>query len=131
MISGSACLPNGRKSSCEPYAWGGPWATLSFGSSTGTTRHSCRHARQPPPSLPPAGDGGEGELALIDAVRFFGDKYILFHGITTMFRLGDASLADLTTHRIVGIGELKTTRIDEKTLNMHFQASVQQGVSFN
>jgi hypothetical protein len=88
------------------------------------------HARQPPPSLPPAGDGGEGELALIDAVRFFGDKYILFHGITTMFRLGDASLADLTTHRIVGIGELKTTRIDEKTLNMHFQASVQPGLSF-
>jgi hypothetical protein len=89
------------------------------------------HARQTPQSLPPSGDGGEGELALIDAVRFFGDKYILFHGITTMFRLGDASLADLATHRIVGIGELKTTRIDEKTLNMHFQASMQPGVPFN
>lgn len=89
------------------------------------------HARLPSPSLPPSRDGGEGELALVDAVRFFGDKYILFHGITTMFRLGDASLVDLTTHRIVGIGELKTTRVDEKTLSMHFQASVQPGVSFN
>jgi hypothetical protein len=68
-------------------------------------------------------------LALIDAVRFFGDKYILFHGITTMFRLGDASLADPATQRIVGIGELKTTRIDKNRLNMHFQASMQAGVS--
>jgi len=89
------------------------------------------HAKLPPPSLPPSGDGGEGELALIDAVRFFGDKYILFHGITTMFRLGDASLADLATQRIVGIGELKTTRVDKQTLSMHFQTSVQPGVSFN
>lgn len=89
------------------------------------------HLKQPPQSLPPTGDGGEGELALVDAVRFLGDKFILFHGITTMFRLGDASLADLSTQRIVGIGELKTTRIDEKTLSMHFQASIQPGVSFS
>ena len=48
---------------------------------------------------------------------------ILFHGITTMFRLGDASLLDLDAQRIVGIGELKTTRIDSKHLNLHFVAS--------
>jgi hypothetical protein len=89
------------------------------------------HAKQPPSSLPPAGDGGEGELALIDAVRTFDGKFILFHGITTMFRLGDASLVDLTTQRIVGIGELKTTRVDAKTLNMHFQISVQPGTQFS
>lgn len=82
-----------------------------------------RHRQQPSPSLPPPGDGGEGELALIDAVRFLEKRFILFHGITTMFRLGDASLLDLDAQRIVGIGELKTTRIDAKRLNLHFVAS--------
>jgi hypothetical protein len=82
-----------------------------------------QHRQQPPSSLPPTGDGGEGELALIDAVRFLGKRFILFHGITTLFRLGDASLLDLDTQKIVGIGELKTTRIDAKRLNLQFIAS--------
>lgn len=89
-----------------------------------------RHRQQSPPSPPPAGDGGEGELALVDAVRFLGDKYVLFHGITTLFRLGDASLLDMGTHRIAGIGELKTTRIDDKTLNLQFVASMNTGFVF-
>ena len=44
--------------------------------------------------LPPAGDGGEGELALIDAVRFFGEQgHSVSRHHDDMFRLGDASLA--------------------------------------
>jgi hypothetical protein len=82
-----------------------------------------QHRAQPAPSLPPPFDGGEGELALVGGVRFLANNFILFHGITTLFRLGDASLVDLATQRIVGIGELKTTRVDSRQLDLRFVAS--------
>lgn len=81
-----------------------------------------QHLAQPAPSPPPTGVGGDGELALVDGVRRFGDKYILFHGISSLFRLGDASLYDFKKRRIVGIGELKTTRISDHKLEMRFVA---------
>jgi hypothetical protein len=83
-----------------------------------------QHRLQPPPSPPPTGTGGEGELALVDAVRFLGDKYILFHGITSLFRLGDASLLDLRSQRIVGLGELKTEETAKDHLALRFVASM-------
>jgi hypothetical protein len=88
-----------------------------------------QHLRLPAPSPPPAGIGGDGELALVDGVRKFGDKYILFHGISSLFRLGDASLFDFGKQRIVGIGELKTTRISQNQLELHFVASFQADVA--
>jgi hypothetical protein len=84
----------------------------------------AQHRLQQPPSPPPMGAGGEGELALVDAVRFIGDKYILFHGITSLFRLGDASLLDLQTQRIVGLGELKTQQTAKDRLALQFVASM-------
>jgi hypothetical protein len=83
-----------------------------------------QHLAHPAPPPPPTGVGADGELALVDRVRKFNDKYILFHGISSMFRLGDASLFDFKKRRIVGIGELKTARISGNQLELQFVASL-------
>ena len=53
------------------------------------------------------GIGGLGELEFIKNAPTLNGLYVLYHGITTMLRIGDFSLYD-GTHGIVGVGELKT-----------------------
>lgn len=57
----------------------------------------------------PPGFGGIGEKEFISRVRRIGDFMILYHGTTSILRLGDVSLIDLKSFRVAGIGELKTT----------------------
>ena len=45
-----------------------------------------------------------------------------------MFRIGDATLVDLATERIDGIGELKTQRVGANRLSLQFVASMDAGI---
>lgn len=57
----------------------------------------------------PPGFGGLGEKEFVKGVLRVGDFIVLYHGTTSILRLGDVSLVDTKGFRVVGIGELKTT----------------------
>lgn len=59
------------------------------------------------------GIGGKGELEFIKNCKNVDGLYVLYHGITNMLRIGDFSLFD-TKNGIIGIGELKTKKVDDK-----------------
>ena len=56
----------------------------------------------------PSGIGGIGELEFVRNIKLVSGYFIVYHGITSILRLGDVSLIDLKTLRVVGIGELKS-----------------------
>ena len=56
-----------------------------------------------------SGIGGRGELEFIKKTPHIEGCYVLYHGITTVLRIGDFSLYDMK-HGIVGLGELKTKK---------------------
>ena len=58
------------------------------------------------------GIGGHGELEFIKHSSNIDGLYVLYHGITTMLRIGDFSLFD-SEHGIAGVGELKTKLVDD------------------
>jgi hypothetical protein len=57
----------------------------------------------------PPGFGGIGEKEFVRRVPRIDNFMLLYHGTTTILRLGDVSLIDLKSLRVAGIGELKTT----------------------
>ena len=59
------------------------------------------------------GIGGRGELEFIKNSNSIDSLYVLYHGITTMLRIGDFSLFD-SEHGIIGVGELKTKQVEDK-----------------
>lgn len=63
------------------------------------------------------GVGGRGELEFIKTMPIINDCLVLYHGITSMLRIGDFSLYDFRLG-IVGIGELKSSRTGD-TLQVH------------
>jgi hypothetical protein len=72
---------------------------------------------QPQPLLP--GDlGGAGERIILENVQGIDGKLLLYHGITSILRIGDITFVDLTTMRVACLGELKTSRIDPKEINI-------------
>lgn len=75
-----------------------------------------KHFAHNPTGLYVSGIGGLGELKFIKNTPTLNGLYVLYHGITTMLRIGDFSLYD-GTHGIVGVGELKTKQ-DGEFLNI-------------
>src|SRR5215204_1890587 len=65
--------------------------------------------------LIPPGIGGKGECEFVHRVRGIPGAYILYHGITSILRMGDVSFIDLKTFRVCGFGEIKTSHLDEKS----------------
>jgi len=61
------------------------------------------------------GIGGRGELEFVRNVRLKG-CLILYHGITTFLRIGDISILDVKTHRIVALGELKSQKSGDRAI---------------
>lgn len=57
----------------------------------------------------PPGFGGLGEKEFVRQVPRVGNFIVLYHGTTSILRLGDVSLIDVKSFRVAGIGELKTT----------------------
>ncbi len=61
----------------------------------------------------PVSLGGRGEISFIETHAVIGHHLVLYHGVTTFLRIGDISLVNLQTGKIDGIGELKTTQVEE------------------
>ena len=57
--------------------------------------------------LPP-GIGGLGEKEFVKNTRGIWGKLLIYHGTTTILRIGDVSLIDLKTFKLAALGELKT-----------------------
>ena len=70
-----------------------------------------KHYSEPHQRVLPTGIGGRGELEFIRQVRSIDGKLVLHHGITSILRVGDISLIDLSKFRVVSIGEIKTAPI--------------------
>jgi len=66
------------------------------------------HLSQPAVPHAPTGIGGIGELEFVKNVKTVHGKMMLYHGITSILRIGDVSLIDLKTHRVAGLAELKS-----------------------
>jgi len=73
------------------------------------------------------GIGGRGELEFIKHSSNIDGLYVLYHGITTMLRIGDFSLYDLNLG-IVGVGELKTKASGD---SLQISASITSKVNIN
>ena len=71
------------------------------------------HARQPRSNFLPTGLGGRGEIEFIRNLQRMGDFFLLYHGITSLLRLGDVTLLSVEGMRAVGLGELKTKQGDQ------------------
>ena len=72
-----------------------------------------KHREQQRQDRLPPGIGGLGERVFIDHTQLMGNSLVLYHGVTTILRLGDFSLIDMSTLRVCGIGEIKTSRADD------------------
>lgn len=83
-----------------------------------------KHFQHKPTGLFTAGIGGRGEIDFIRNNQNFNGLFVLYHGITSMLRVGDFSLYGLDAG-IIGIGEIKTEK-SEKTLkiNAHISSKV-------
>ncbi|MCF6153926.1 MAG: hypothetical protein E3K36_01475 [Candidatus Brocadia sp.] len=68
-----------------------------------------QHLKHIETSHMPPGFGGLGEKEFVRGVPRIGNFIVLYHGATSILRLGDVSLIDVKSFRVVGIGELKTT----------------------
>lgn len=69
------------------------------------------HLKQPCQRHLPPGLGGIGEREFIKNVKEIGKKFLIYHGTTTFLRIGDVSLIDLKTLKLVALGELKTMEV--------------------
>ena len=67
-----------------------------------------QHAARPAPSSMSRGAGGQAEVQLSGGVQSIQGHFVLHHCCTNMLRLGDVSLWNRKTGRIVGLGEIKT-----------------------
>ena len=77
------------------------------------------HAAQQRQLHLPLGIGGLGEYAFIRNTRHVDGQFVLYHGITTILRLGDVSLIDLKSWKVTALGELKTEKTGDAKLTVH------------
>lgn len=75
-----------------------------------------QHLSRPMVFHVPCGVGGRAELEFIRKVKQIEGRFVLHHATTTILRLGDFSLFDLKTMRLIAIGEMKSRRADEDTI---------------
>lgn len=76
------------------------------------------HLKQQPQLLLPPGLGAAGERILLENLSGVDGKFMLYHGITSMLRIGDFSFVDITSLRVACLAELKTSRIDPQRINL-------------
>jgi hypothetical protein len=87
------------------------------------------HLKEPEQLLIPKGVGGFAELELVEQVKSAHGHFVLYHGITSILRLGDFSLVNLKDFRVVTIGELKAAEpVDGRlTITMFFPSNPATG----
>lgn len=76
-------------------------------------------AREPESLVLPAGVGGQGEIEFVKNFKMIDGNLVLYHGITNILRIGDFSLFNLHEKKVTAVGELKSGRPDEKSLNLN------------
>jgi hypothetical protein len=76
------------------------------------------HLKLQPQLLLPPDLGAAGERILLENLRGVDGKFMLYHGITSLLRIGDFSFVDMTSLRVACLAELKTTRIDSQRINL-------------
>lgn len=76
-----------------------------------------------------AGIGGAGEISFIKSQKGIDGLYVIYHGITSILRIGDFSLFD--NSKIVGVGELKTKKVTEKEDTIEVRASITSKVKLS
>ncbi len=59
----------------------------------------------------PTGVGGRGELECIRNIRNIHDQLVLYHSITSMLRVGDATLFDTHHNRVTALMEIKSQQV--------------------
>ena len=78
------------------------------------------HQKHRPIDHMPIGIGGIGELEFIKRFKGIGNNLLIYHGTTTILRIGDISLIDLKTLTVSAIGELKTRKAGDRQLEINF-----------
>ncbi len=92
---------------------GDSFAWLFYGGHRDILRKHFRHERI---DHLPMGIGGKGELEFVKQYQIINGCLVIYHGITSFLRIGDISLFDPNSMKLVAIGELKTTKIDDTKL---------------
>lgn len=89
-----------------------------------------RHFQHESTGLFVSGIGGRGEIEFIKQQQNMYGLFVLYHGITTMLRVGDFSLYAFGTG-IVGIGELKTRLVESSERQLNVEAYVSSKFDLN
>lgn len=76
------------------------------------------HLKMQPQLLLPPDLGGAGERIFMENLRGVDGKFMLYHGITSLLRIGDFSFVNMTNLRVACLAELKTIRIDPQRINL-------------
>ncbi len=76
------------------------------------------HLKMQPQHLLPSDLGAAGERILLENLKGVDGKFVLYHGITSLLRIGDFSFIDMTSLRVACLAELKTSRIDAQVINL-------------
>ncbi len=80
--------------------------------------HLIEHLKHKKVSHMPTGIGGIGELEFLRKIRGIEGHLTIYHGTTNILRLGDVSFIDLKTLELTAIGEIKTKKIDQQTIQI-------------
>lgn len=67
-----------------------------------------KHLQHPLVKHTSGGIGGDGELAFIEHQQVVNGHFVIYHGNTSILRIGDVSFLELSTFRVAGLGELKS-----------------------
>lgn len=84
------------------------------------------HFRHNKTGLYVSGLGGYGELQFVKNTKFIDGLFVLYHGITSMLRIGDFSLCDIR-QGVLGVGEIKTKQDGDKfvsTINISSKVNI-------
>jgi len=92
--------------------------TLSVGKSIGdgfawffyqnNIDHLNEHLKEPEQLLIPSGMGGFAELETVKKIPVAAGHFLLYHGITSILRLGDFSLISIKDFKVITVGEIKS-----------------------
>lgn len=76
------------------------------------------HLKRPRQIHLPPGVGGIGELEFVRNVKSLSGCMVLYHGTTSILRIGDFSMIDLKQLKVHSLGELKSTETGPSTLTV-------------
>jgi hypothetical protein len=76
------------------------------------------HLKEPEQLLIPSGVGGFAELETVRQIPVANGHFLLYHGITSILRLGDFSLVSLSKLKVITVGEIKAGKPSEDRLTI-------------